>query len=409
MRFRFPPVARLALGIALVTASLFVAQMQRRQDGLQRNWTPAIEPLPSPAADGASAPQMRTQGSRTILSWLEPSDVGASLKFAERTSSGWSEPRTAASGDNLVVNFADVPAVQLLGDGTLVAQWLEEDGPDPEAYTLRLSFSKDGGQSWTASVTPHHDGKQTQHGFASLFQLPDAGLGLVWLDGRTIEETGNMGLQAALFDPGGVQLSETTVDPRACECCPTAAAATAEGIIVTYRDRSDTEIRDIAVTRLVDREWSAPTLVHADQWEIDACPVNGPAIAARDREVVVAWFTAINDEGRTFAAFSHDGGRTFGDPVRVDEGSALGRVAVEMLSDGSAVVSWIDFSSKRSEVKARRINADGSLGPAVNIADATGNQFPRLATGIGELLFAWTDSSEGATRVRVARAPFSGR
>jgi len=31
---------------------------------------------------------------------------------------------------------------------------------------------------------PHHDWTQTQHGFASLFELPGNGLGLVWLDGR---------------------------------------------------------------------------------------------------------------------------------------------------------------------------------------------------------------------------------
>ena len=43
--------------------------------------------------------------------------------------------------------------------------------PDPEASTLRLSWSKDGGRTWTPPVTPHHDGKETQHGFASLFDL----------------------------------------------------------------------------------------------------------------------------------------------------------------------------------------------------------------------------------------------
>jgi hypothetical protein len=361
--------------------------------------------MASPAGEGASAPQLTAQGDRAILSWLESSDAGTSLKYAEWTGASWSPARTAASGDDLVVNFADVPAVRRLGDRTLVAQWLQEDGPDPEAYTLRLSFSNDDGQTWTPSITPHHDGKQTQHGFAALFTAPEGGLGVVWLDGRTIEADGNMGLRAALFAPDGSQRSETTVDARTCECCPTAAAATEEGTIVAYRDRSEGEIRDIAVTRLVEGLWSEPTRVHADNWEIDACPVNGPAIAARDREVVVAWFTAGGDEGRAFAAFSNDAGRTFGAPVRIDDGSALGRVGVELLSDGSAVVTWIDFSRQRSEVKVRRVTPDGTRGPAADIAAATGNQFPRMAaSGDRELLFAWTEADQETARVRTARA-----
>jgi hypothetical protein len=398
-------MARLAVGVLLVAASLFVARMQNRPEGFDPAWAPALEPIPSPAAGSATAPQLTTAGSRTILSWLEETGSGASLKFAERTGTGWSEPRTAAEGDTLVVNFADVPSVRLLADGTLAAQWLEEDGPDPEAYTLRISWSRDGGATWSPSITPHHDGKQTQHGFASLFQAPGAGLGLVWLDGRTMADTGEMGLQAAMFEHDGTQRGELTVDPRACECCPTAAASTSEGIIVAYRDRSAAEVRDIAVTRLVAGLWSEPTLVHADNWEIDACPVNGPAISARDADVAVAWFTAVGDEGRTFAAFSSDGGRTFGAPSRVDEGSALGRVGVELLADGSAAVSWIDFSTNRSQVKVRRVDADGSRGPAVTIAEATGNQFPRIAQGAGELLFAWTETSgENRSVLRTARA-----
>src|SRR5437762_2253100 len=90
-------------------------------------------------------------------------------------------------------------------DGALVAHWLQEDGPDPESYKLKLSWSHDRGRTWSAPMTPHHDTAQTQHGFASLFQAPGAGLGLVWLDGRAInpdaqDGAGNMALRAAIFD-----------------------------------------------------------------------------------------------------------------------------------------------------------------------------------------------------------------
>src|SRR5205814_10730752 len=108
--------------------------------------------------------------------------------------------------------------------------------------------------------------------------------------------------------------------------------------IVAYRNRSAEEARDIYVTRFTGDAWTVPARVHDDGWTIDGCPVNGPAISASGRNVVVAWFTAPKDEGQSFIAFSRDAGRTFSAPVRVDDGGSLGRVDVEQLADGSAVV-----------------------------------------------------------------------
>ena len=38
---------------------------------------------------------------------------------------------------------------------------------------------------------PHSDGTKTEHGFASLIQMPGAGLGLAWLDGRAMKTGGS--------------------------------------------------------------------------------------------------------------------------------------------------------------------------------------------------------------------------
>jgi hypothetical protein len=39
---------------------------------------------------------------------------------------GWTEARRAASGDNYFVNWADVPSVIRLQDGSLAAHWLQK-------------------------------------------------------------------------------------------------------------------------------------------------------------------------------------------------------------------------------------------------------------------------------------------
>lgn len=370
----------------------------------------AIDPLPSPATGAASAPQLTSDGSRAILSWLEEAGSSTSLRFAERTASGWSGPRTVVSGGDLVTLAADVPTVYPLGGGALAAQWLERLGPNPAAYALRLSFSDDSGRSWSAPVRPHSDDTPTQHGFASLFSPPDKSLGIVWLDGRSTDpdkpegEGGDMALWSATFDAGRGQQTEVAIDDRACDCCHTSTAHTSSGPILAYRDRSPAEVRDIVVSRFESGAWTAPAAVHEDGWTIHGCPVNGPAIDARGEQVVVAWFTGSTGQGRILAAFSRDGGRTFLPPVRVDGGFPRGRVDVALLDDDLAAVSWTESAAGRPGFMVRRLQPDRPLGEAARVADVAGSDYPRMALTGGELLFAWVAREGGGTQVSTARA-----
>lgn len=368
-----------------------------------------IESLPSPAGANSSEPQLTVQGDRVILSWLEASGDRATLRFAERTPSGWSNAQTVASGTHFFVNSFDVPSVRALADGTLAAHWEERLGADEDsdASQVMLSWSKDQGRTWSRPASPHHDGTNTEHGFVSLFQAPGAGLGVLWIDGRATNpetESGNMSLRASVYDAAGKQLRETVVAPRVCECCSTSVAETSEGPIVAFRNRSATEVRDIYVSRFAAGRWSAPAIVHADGWMIDACPINGPSVSARGRDVAVAWFMAKNDQGRAFIAFSHDAGRTFGAPVRVDDAGSLGRLGVQLLDNGSAAVMWIEKSSPRTQMRVRIITPAGVRSAPVTVADTEGSRYPRMMQDRDELLFSWTDTDKGSSQLRTARA-----
>jgi hypothetical protein len=376
----------------------------------------------TPAASDSGEPQLSVSDSAVILSWIEREGSATTLKFSERTSTGWTAPLPVASGGDWFLSYADPPAVARLTNGTLVAQWLRQTDPRIEAMDLQLSYSTDGGKRWAKPFTPHHDGTVTQHAFASLFELPGGTVGLVWLDGReSFIETddpagGAMTIRAATFDSTWTQTEDVAIDHRVCECCSTSVAVTSDGVLAAFRDRSSAEIRDIAVSRLQDRTWSEGTSVHRDGWKTYACPVNGPALSARERRVAAAWFTAVNDEGRVLVAFSSDAGRTWGAPVRVDDGVAVGRVDVELLDDGAAVASWIEFADGRNQLRVRRIDPSGARSPAVSLAglgEGSAAGFPRIARLGDEMIFAWTDSapsgvsSAGTSRVRtaVARLP----
>lgn len=370
------------------------------------------EPTMSPAGAGSSEPQITVQGNRLILSWLEVVGERATLKFAEHTDKGWSAPVTVYSSDTFFVNAFDVPSVRALADGSLVAHWLEMNGDSDDASQVRLSWSKDGGKTWTKPVNPHHDGTQTEHGFVSLFQAPNASLGLVWIDGRATNpqtEQGDMSLRSTSYDANGKQLGETIVNPRVCECCSTASAQTSEGVIVAYRGRDASNVRDIWVSRLVGGHWAAPVDVHRDGWKLDACPINGPAISALGNNVAVAWFNAKGNQGHAFVAFSRDAGKSFDPPIKVDDAGSFGRLGVSMLDDGTAAVSWIEAAKPRSQFRVRIVNPSGQLSAPTVIAGAPGERYPRLSRVGNELALAWSDGEGKASSVRTARVKLGGK
>jgi hypothetical protein len=250
----------------------------------------------------------------------------------------------------------------------------------------------------------------------SLFPLED-GIGMTWLDGRKFAEgpegeppTREMTVRFRRTDAQGRHGPEVLLDARTCDCCQTDAAATAQGPVVVYRDRSEEEIRDIYVTRLTEEGWSKGVAVHDDGWHIEGCPVNGPAVAARGDDVAVAWFTAAGDQPRVYVAFSDDAGATFGSPVRVDSGNPAGRVDLLMREDGSVLVSWLERTGgDGADVRLRRVESTGAVPEDERVVTTSSAErasgFPRMVEvpwDPDRVLLAWTDVSDAANqRIRL--------
>jgi thiol-disulfide isomerase/thioredoxin len=386
--------------------------------------------LESPAPAGSAEPSLAARGPSLHLTWLEEAPEGGSrLRTATLANGRWSTPATIASGKTLLANWADFPSLLPLADDSLVAHWLERTAAEGEAYDIRVARSRDGGKAWSPPATPHRDGTQAEHGFVSLV---DAGAGatlVVWLDGREYAQAASLGvgggktaLRAAILDAGSFG-DETVLDPLVCDCCQTSAASTPRGAFVAYRDRSKTEVRDISYVRLVAGRWTEPRALHDDGWEIGACPVNGPAVAARGDRLAVGWFTAAKPRAtgvaaqasaggsRVLLAVSQDGGESFSPAVRVDAGNPAGRVDVEWLDEDTVVAVWNERGEgERAELRARAIDVSGRLEADVTVAPVSagrGSGFPRLAPYADGVAVAWTDAAD-RPRVRLATLTRSG-
>jgi hypothetical protein len=371
----------------------------------------AQQPLDSPAAPGSAQPNLALGARNEVyMSWLEPADSGHALMFSVLSRGRWSQPRRISSGRDFIANWADFPSIEVLGEHRLAAHWLQKSGSGKYAYGVRISQSADGGDTWSQPVTPHRDTTQTEHGFVALWRERNA-LGAVWLDGRKFtqdehSESNEMQLMTTSLQRDGSLTSESVLDARTCDCCQNAAAMTANGPVIVYRDRSANEIRDIYVTRRVNGRWLPGRAVANDNWKINACPVNGPAIAAQANRVAVAWFTAANDTARVRVAFSRDAAASFSAPVRIDAGNPAGRVDVGLLPNGDALVSWVERTGgEASEIRARVVSRSGKLGKSMIVAKSTAARasgFPRFVIAGPDAVFAWTVPGKPSA-VKVAR------
>lgn len=362
---------------------------------------------------GSGEPHLSVgEGGRAILTWIEPEGEASEVRVAIRDESGWSSPRTVRRSDELFVNWADFPSSVEMPGGVIAVHWLEKVADTPYAYHVRLARSADDGVTWTQPVRVHDDASPTEHGFVSMTPWRE-GAALTWLDGRDMVVSAEDGVRGAMsvrfrtLAPDGRLGPEIVLDDRTCECCQTALARAGDGLVAAYRDRSDAEVRDIAVVRGAGEHWTAPAPLATDDWTIRGCPVNGPQLSGDEGALASAWYTGVGGTPRVYVAFSEDGGATFGPRIHVDEGLPLGRVDIERLDDGSAVVVWLEASDDAPRILARRVWPDGAMEVPLLVSETAGERssgFPRMVRIGGELLIGWTLAGEGGgVRVRGVR------
>lgn len=376
--------------------------------GSSQNTAPApvqgLTAIASPAGSGAAQPNLAADSrGRVWMTWLEPKTGGGHrLQLSELSGAKWTAPVTITEGTTLLANWADFPSLFVAADGTMAAHYLER-GASREAYHVRVMLSKNGGKTWSAPITPHRDASATEHGFVSFYEDPGGGIGLIWLDGREMAgghgpgAHGSMTLRSTVMR-NGTPGDELVIDTKVCECCQTSAARTTDAVLVAYRDRSDQEIRDTAVARFANGKWSAPVTVGQDRWNINACPVNGPAIAANGQSAAVAWFTGTGDTPKTFVAFSTDGGRSFGAPIRLDTAPTLGRLDILMPSPDRALVTSLERDAAGGRVVLREVRRDGQVSAPIEVGRTTADRpagFPRIVSAGRRLVAAWTEPRQG--------------
>lgn len=230
------------------------------------------------------------------------------------------------------------------------------------ASSILYIQSFDKGKTWTEPEPVHSDDNiENSHAFSTAVLLPNGEVGAVWLDTRNQLDHSEVFFARTHEDEGFGQ--DKQIGGPSCECCKLSLYVDGtEDLHLVYRSLTKNNIRDIShiVSRDNGKTFSTPSVVYNDEWQINACPHNGPDIAASGDHLFVIWYTAGGEEGLYYARSDGNGGF----PTRNRLTKQAKRAYIASLNNHVLAV-WDEIFQREDQsyrrVQMGRINQDGEL------------------------------------------------
>ena len=417
----------------------------------------ALASAPSPrlvAADAAvtlavpgranAHPSIAGDGDLAVVAWSARGGGGTDVYAAVSADAGatFGAPVRVNRIAGEAVTSAERPPRVAIASGTraIAVLWIGAAAA-PAGPRMLLSRSIDGGKTFAAPIAVSAANAPGIRGWASLAAGRDGAFHASWLDGRDAgggtagghahhhaTEAGppapaaaapprpamRQDLYHAVIAADG-SVAETRLATDVCFCCKTAtlalpaplAGATLPGdVLVAWRHIYPNSERDIALVVRTAKTgiFAPPVRVSADHWQLQACPDDGPALAASGTGRLHAVWPSIADAAATdapekaiFHARSTDG-RTFTPRRRLDApGSGAAHPQVVAGADGDALALW-----DASHDGGRQVIALPLAEPSTPVVLGAGT-YPVAAPTPHGFAVAWTSGTADAAVIRVAR------
>ena len=321
-----------------------------------------------------------------------------------------------AKPETIEANGENRPKIAITDQAVLVSWTQKTNGP----FTgdIRLARSEDKGKSFQPPKTINDDGNIISHRFDNLLAYPDGTVYVTWLDKRNkwrAEAKGKNYPGSGLFvasstDHGKTFSKNFAVADNSCECCRIAVApAAAKDLAIFWRhiypsSKQGGSSRDHGFA-LVSAEGDIIGLTRAtvDEWQINACPHHGPAMAAAANGTFhLAWFTnGEQRQGIFYGRFNPE--KKIAEYITLMDASAgAGHPQVAELN-GTVYFAWKLFDGKRTQIGLRTSNNSGKTWTAPRVLAVTEgpSDQPLLVKAGDAMILAWHTQNEGFRLIQI--------
>jgi hypothetical protein len=322
-------------------------------------------------------------------------------------------------------------------DPAIVVLWTAKSASGTRLVSAR---SNDGGKSFGQAESVPGSDASGNRGWESAAVTSKGDVVAVWLDHREVpartaggamsgaHQHGETNQRPAADGVARAQLSQIffarlnepasarAIAPGVCYCCKTSVATGANGTVVAaWRHVYTGNTRDIALAKSSDdgRTFASPVRVSEDNWVLDGCPENGPALAVDNaNRIHIVWPTLVpnskSDGEPTLALFyatSSDGNR-FTPRQRIPTEGFPRHPQIVVGSKGDIIVVWDEQMEGRRRVALARGSLDAKSAIRFireSVEDRGSAAYPVVAPLPEGAIVVWTSGSAEATVLRVER------
>jgi hypothetical protein len=345
--------------------------------------------------------------------------------------------RVNAKAGDAHVNGEQPPRVVLRNTGNAAPEidvvWTSKNDSGGTIVTAR---SADGGKTFGATrAIPGGEGAGNR-GWENIAIDRAGHVHAVWLDHGELAKSASMTHMAEHHvEPAGskkdavetAQLSKlytATLDEGAsshaitggvCYCCKTAIVAGGDNdIYLAWRHVYPGNVRDMAFTESHDggRTFTAPSRISEDQWQIEGCPEDGPALALDGRrQIHVVWPTLVHDAPNAVASIgifyaSSSADRRFSPRQRVPTEGVPHHPQIAVAGD-MLHLAWDELKNGARQVVVghRPLTAANATWSRDVVSGGLPGTYPSLVPSEGRVIVAWTSNAPNSViRVSLLRA-----
>lgn len=334
-------------------------------------------------------------------------DGAAQFLVLQKSADGgatWSAPqRIQREPEAISADGENRPKLAFGSKGELYISYTK---PLAKPYTGEIRFirSLDGGRTFEPPTTVHANRDMITHRFDAMTVDPRGRIYVAWIDKRDAETArarkqdyvGAAIYYAVSDDRGATFRGDFKLADHTCECCRIALALAPGGkVMALWRHVFEPNVRDHAMAQLTPTGIvAAPRRVSFDDWRVDACPHQGPALAfAADGTRHQTWFALKGDEGGLFYANAAPGAQ-LGSPIRL--GSEQADHAVIAIHGKTVVLAWRQFDGKGTAILSKVSRDSGLSWQERELArTAQASDHPQLLNARDGIVLVWRTQSDG--------------
>jgi hypothetical protein len=169
--------------------------------------------------------------------------------------------------------------------------------------------------------------------------------------------------------------------------------------VLLFRNVFDKTVRDHAITTFINPVTPGPIYrVSIDDWEIDACPHQGPSLAISPAGTYhAAWSTSGRVRQGLFYARSTNAGASFSEPMRIGRPDRSASRPYVLAVPGALWLAWKEFDGVETTVSTMVSHDDGGTWSRPDVVARTGDasDHPLLIANGTKVWLSWQTQADG--------------